>query len=599
MIQSERHRWFSKDSSAWCLLLPRDRIGEFLAQAPLLKPRPERHVMFRHLETISKHVKSVSTWNTRADTYVAHIHFLANIYDPFVPRQFRVNFAKEDPVMAERLSDRNDLEDEEDDAMLDPDEAEEIVEQDDDAAMDSGEDEEGGTETLEEIQLQNDSIAHFDHHKDSIFCIAQHPLRPEMVATGGGDDIAYLWDCTPPDGPLLPKSYEADPQPTERRTLDVVASLGGQDESVTSICFTLPKGEYVVTATLAGKLSVYSTSAPYNLIGSAKEVEEIIWMAPCRHASYPNTIAFGANDGSIWIYTINGSDPSSPLTIVQTFFLHQAPSTAGAWTPDGKLLATVAEDSSLYVWDAFGEAAVAGVTDTSGSQAVVGLTMEDERFKVDGGLYSVAISPGGGLVAVGGAEGQIRVVGLPRLSGSTNSTSGTKGAGAKSKAAGGKQAPAANTASAGQAGSILASLQAQTDSVETLDFSQPPLTLLAAGSVDGSIALFDAAHNFAVRRNIPGAHEEDAVIKVEFIKTALGTPNPKGHILTSCGNDGVIRRWDVRGGTAATGKGLVGEWKGHRGGGEGGGVLGFVQGSGGKRIITAGDDGVALVFDAP
>ena len=59
------------------------------------------------------------------------------------------------------------------------------------------------------------------------------------------------------------------------------------------------------------------------------------------------------------------------------------------------------------------------------------------------------------------------------------------------------------------------------------------------------------------------------------------------------------RRWDVRGGTTAGTKGLVGEWKGHRGGGDGGGIMAFVQGGGGKRIITAGDDGVALVFDAP
>lgn len=491
----------------------------------------------------------------------------------------------------------------EDEAMLDPDEAEEIVEEGEDAAMDSGDE---GDTTVEEIQLQNDSAAHLDVHKDSIFCIAQHPTQPDIVATGGGDDIAYIWDTTPPEGPVLPASYEADPQPRERKGQEVIARLEEQDESVNAICFTLPKGEYVATATLAGKLNVYTAptdSAPSRLVGSAKEVEEINWMLPCPSAAYPNTIAFGANDGSVWVYTINASDPSTPLTIVQTFFLHQAACTAGAWTPDGKLLATVAEDSSLYVWDVFGDAAAAGVTDPNGGQAVIGLTGEDERFRVDGGLYSAAVSPGGGIVAVGGAEGHIRVVGLPRLSVPANSTAGAKGAGAKSKAGGAKQAGgpkppnSSAPASAGQAGQILASLQAQSDGVETLDFSQPPLTLLAAGSVDGSIALFDAAHNFAVRRHIREAHEEEAVIKVEFVKTPLGTANERAHTLTSCGNDGVVRRWDVRGGTAAAAQGLLGEWRGHRGGGEGGGILGFVQGGGGKRVVTAGDDGVSLVFE--
>ena len=64
--------------------------------------------------------------------------------------------------------------------------------------------------------------------------------------------------------------------------------------------------------------------------------------------------------------------------------------------------------------------------------------------------------------------------------------------------------------------------------------------------------------------------------------------------------DGVVRRWDTRGGVSGEkAQGLVGEWRGHRGGGEGGGVLGFVMvgSGGGRKIVTAGDDSVALVFD--
>ncbi|KXL46274.1 hypothetical protein M433DRAFT_65812 [Acidomyces richmondensis BFW] len=466
------------------------------------------------------------------------------------------------------------LTDEQADALLDADEVEEMIEGDGDAAMDSGDEAEVDMDgPIEEILLQNDSVAHFDQHRDSIFCIAQHPTHPELVATGGGDDMAYIWNATPEDGPVLPQSYESNPQPRERKSLEVVAKLEGQDESVNAICFTLPAGEFVVTGTLAGKLSVYTTPSqdtPSRLVGTAKEVEEINWISPCPHKYHPNTIAFGANDGSVWVYSINSSDSSAPLTIVQTFFLHQGSCTAGTWGPDGKLLATVAEDSSFYVWDVFGEAAGAGLTDPTGSQAVVNLTAADERFRVDGGLYSVAISPGGGIVAVGGAEGQIRIVGLPRLT----------------------------SASGSQTGQILASLQAQSDGIESLDFSQPPLTILAAGSVDGSIALFDAAHNFVLRRHIREAHEEEAVIKVEFVKTPLGTKNDRNWLLTSCGNDGVIRRWDVRGGTTAAAKGLVAEWRGHRGGGEGGGVLDFVQGGGGNAVVTAGDDGLSLIFAA-
>ncbi|KAF5006254.1 hypothetical protein F66182_15849 [Fusarium sp. NRRL 66182] len=283
--------------------------------------------------------------------------------------------------------------------------------------------------------------------------------------------------------------------------------------------------------------------------------------------------------------------------------------TAGAWTPDGKLLATVSEDGSFYVNDVFGEAAAAGYAYSAGTTAVVGHTAEDQRFAVEGGLYSIAISPSGAIAAVGGAEGHIKVVGLPRLSAPA----------AKSK---GKAAPAGGAQATG-AGALLASLQAQSDSVESLSFSSLPLTMLASGSVDGSICLFDVAHRFAVRRHIRDAHEGATVVNVEFLQqpSQPGTPSirpglpgtaanaaaagqGRPWVLTSAGLDGVVRRWDARGGTTAAGQGLLQEWRGHlglvetEGGEQSGGILGFVQGSaGGKRIVTAGDDGVVLVYE--
>ena len=493
-------------------------------------------------------------------------------------------------------------EDEEEQVMMDGNEVEEEVQDDDDVAMDSdGEEDDEEDDEDQVIALQNDSSAHFDGHKDSIFCIAQHPAITDIVATGGGDDTAYIWDSTPAPSPVLPSSYETTPQAVERRSIEPLAKLEGHTDSVNAIAFTLPKGEYVATAGLDGQLRVWRNARgdgqSWKLVASAQEVQEINWLAPCPDPAHSNAVAFGANDGSVWVYEIDASNTASPLSIVQAFYLHTTACTAGVWTPDGKLLATVSEDESLYVWDVWGEAAAAGFT-SQGVQHVVGLTGEDERFRVEGGLYSVAISPGGALCAVGGAGGMVRVVSLPRF-GADSAVAGAKGAGAKGKAGGAKLAggkSATGSASAGQAGQVLASLQSQAESVETIAFADPPLTLMAAGSVDGTIVLFDAAHRFAVRRKIEEAHEEEAVIRVEFVKAGKGGTN--GWVLTSCGNDGVVRRWDCRGGTSQGNRGLIREWRGHRGGGEGGGVLGFVQ-KAGDRIITAGDDSVALVFNAP
>ncbi|PYH41062.1 WD40 repeat domain-containing protein [Aspergillus saccharolyticus JOP 1030-1] len=508
---------------------------------------------------------------------------------------------------------------EDEDAYIQADEAEEVFHRDEDQPMESdGEDEDQAmTYEEQEITLENDSAAHFDSHTDSVFCIAQHPIHNQIVITGSGDDKAYIFDSTPNAvRPLLPQSYESNPQPKqERESLQPLAELVGHTDTVNGVAFTEPKGEYVVTAGLDGKLRAYRDTTPqltglaWELVAETQEVEEINWVAVCPNVKgdeeKKNVVALGANDGSAWVFRIDHTDAAQPISIIQTFFQHTASCTAGAWTPDGNLLGTVSEDGSFYVYDVFGAAAAAGVASSAGTSAVVGLTPEDQRFAVDGGLYSIAISPGGAIAAVGGAEGHIKVVGLPRLTG-----------GAATGKAKGKAASQAQTG-ASAAGTLLASLQAQSDGVETLSFSSPPLTLLAAGSVDGSIALFDAAHRFAVRRHIREAHE-GAVVKVEFLQNRAGVgsappragplaaasaPQSQSWLLTSVGMDGIVRRWDARGGTAAAGHGLLKEWKGHLGlvenseGEQSGGIMAFVQSADGKRVVTAGDDGISLVFE--
>ncbi|KAH0600137.1 hypothetical protein MHUMG1_01133 [Metarhizium humberi] len=479
-----------------------------------------------------------------------------------------------------------------DDDLLDvEDAAEEIENSGDDIAMDSdAEDEE------EEVVLQNDSIAYFDLPQDSLFTIAQHPLHPSLVAVGGSagpeDDApgaGWLFDTSAAASrPVLPASYASNPAETPKSTqLDSLFALEGHTDSINTLAWTLPRGEFLVSGGLDGRMKVWKAdvrpgTVDMKLVGEAQEVEEVNWISACPSPNHPNTIALGASDGSVWVYTIDAGDASNPLQIVQSYFLHTAPCTAGAWTPDGHLLATVSEDSSLYVWDVWGEAAARNITSENG-MTVVSLTGEDQRFEVEGGLYSIAIDPRGSFVAAGGAGGAVKVVSLPRLSPASSQQRG--------------KSPADATAG----GQILASLHTQGDSVESLAVSltgaTPPTTLLAAGSVDGSICVYDATRRFAVRRHIAGAHEDHSVVRLEFVKNTW--------LLTSCGMDGVVRRWDLRSGGAtgttaagATDRGLAKEWKGHRGDGEGGGVLGFVQGETGERVVTAGDDGVALVFEA-
>jgi len=488
--------------------------------------------------------------------------------------------------------------DSEPELLAEDDALEEFEDGDADVAMDSDND--------EEATLVNDSIAYFDAHKDSVFAIAQHPVIPSLIATGGSEGDAddapgkgYIFDTSAAEArPLLPASYSSDPSAASRQNpqLSPLFAIDGHSDSINTLTFTLPTGDYLVTGGLDGRVRAYAVSASpgsppqFRFVAESQEVPEVNWLASCPSPSHPNTVALGASDGSVWVYTLEGSE----LQITQSYFLHTAASTAGTWTPDGNLLATVSEDASLYVWDVWGVAAGKGLA-TDNGMTVLSLTAADARFAVDGGLFSVAVSPTGAVLAAGGAGGAVKIVSLPRLSATTAPTQKQAQKGGRAKAA------EATT----QAGVVLASLQVQSDGVETLAFGPTAATpLLATGSVDGSVAVFDTSRSFALRRHLVAAHDGEAVVRVEWVRSPSGAGQSQW-LLTSAGMDGVVRRWDLRGATAtphaagaAAAAGLVKEWRGHRGGGEGGGVLGFVQGETGERLVTAGDDGLVLVFEA-
>lgn len=70
-----------------------------------------------------------------------------------------------------------------------------------------------------------------------------------------------------------------------------------------------------------------------------------------------------------------------------------------------------------------------------------------------------------------------------------------------------------------------------------------------------------------------------------MITSLLAHPSPTNHLLTTASSDRTLRTWDVR-----TGK-LLKEHKGHSGA-----ILSAALGLGGSVVVSAGDEGVCLVF---
>ncbi|KZV80343.1 WD40 repeat-like protein [Exidia glandulosa HHB12029] len=219
---------------------------------------------------------------------------------------------------------------------------------------------------------------------------------------------------------------------------------------------------------------------------------------------------------------------------MQVFAGHTEPVHAGNFTPDGKRIVTASSDGTLILWD------------PRQSAPVWKLTPQDGRFAMEGGITSLAINSTSTLAVVGGADGGIRVVNLLK-------------------------------------GDLVGALEghAQGESVEAVEFIE--LTgagvgsnVVVTGGTDGKACIWDLS-TMRLRSTL---EHKDAITKL------FAHPQPNSHLLTTASADRTLRTWDARTGT------LLKEHGGHNGP-----INDAAIALGGARLVSAGDDGVCLVFD--
>ena len=171
----------------------------------------------------------------------------------------------------------------------------------------------------------------FDGHKDSLFgidCTPSKTLRngkrgPALVATGGGDDVAILWNA---------------------ETGSLIARLEGHTDSVVSIAFN-STGEYVATGGYDSCVKIWQARGPKTgslvatLEGPGQEIEWIKW--------HPkgDVILAGSADGSTWMWL------APDQMFMQLFTGHEDRVNCGSFTANGKLVVTGSNDATLRVWD--------------------------------------------------------------------------------------------------------------------------------------------------------------------------------------------------------------------------------------------------------
>uniref|UniRef100_A0A6B2L665 Uncharacterized protein n=1 Tax=Arcella intermedia TaxID=1963864 RepID=A0A6B2L665_9EUKA len=171
-----------------------------------------------------------------------------------------------------------------------------------------------------ELTIPDTSLAKFTHHTDSVFSVSINPKAPNVVCSGGCDDLAYVFDLSQPKGqPLV---------------------LSGHKDSVTQVLFS-PTDALLATASLDATCKIWSGNGTllHTLEGPSESIESIVW-----HSKGPILFA-GGGDGLGWMWNaLQGK-------VMNVFSGHSAAINTAKFTPEGKKILTASDDGTVRVWD--------------------------------------------------------------------------------------------------------------------------------------------------------------------------------------------------------------------------------------------------------
>lgn len=314
-----------------------------------------------------------------------------------------------------------------------------------------------------------------------------------------------------------------------------VVKLTGHTDSVACAAFS-SDGEMASTGGMDGKVRVWRRVGRenYKTWEFLTELQGPDEVMWLRWHPKGSVLLAGSNDSTVWLWQL----PSG--NIMQVFAGHTGPVQCGEFTPDGKRIVTACSDNTLIYWD------------PRSPTPIFKLSAGDTRFNLDG-ITTLAINPASTLAVVGGAAGSVRVVSLSK--GEVITALGGHADGESVEAAVFVNILAAvggSNASAGAAGS----------------------GAVITGGTDGKACIWDL-NTMRLRATL---EHEDAI-------TTLLVHPTKPYLVVSASADKTLKTWDARTGT------LVREHKGHQGP-----VLAAALGMDGQVVVSAGDDGVCLVF---
>jgi len=275
--------------------------------------------------------------------------------------------AKEDTPPASPMSNVDEIIDENEDE-LDEEGAIEVIDLDEE--LDFGEDDDALETVVEEegsmiVQdVKDNSTFVFKEHTKSVFCIDVQPRAEKpLVASGGEDDICYIWDL---------------------ETGEVKQKLNNFKDSVTQVKFN-HDGSYLAVADMSGMIMVMKVLP--NL------VQEPVWSFETGDISWlnwhpgANVLFAGTDDSSFWMWKI----PSGQSKIFQG---HGDRVESAVILPDGKKSAVGYSDGSLRIFD------------LRSGEVLHNLSL----FNNKAAICTIDARSDNQLIAAGSAEGEVAIV---------------------------------------------------------------------------------------------------------------------------------------------------------------------------------------------
>lgn len=200
-------------------------------------------------------------------------------------------------------------------------------ETDDDGDDDDGESsfagdamEEREVEPVFEPPAEDQSVQQLTAHTEAVFAVSVNAARPEILATGAGDDTAYLW-----------RAGEAVP----------LHRLDGHTDTISSLAFSAD-GTLLASGGLEGAVRVWDVPTGQLVIALEGPTQGIVWM--CWHARGSVLLA-GSEDATAWMWKL----PEG--TVMQIFSAHSSSVAYGCFANNGRAVVTGSDDGTVRVWN--------------------------------------------------------------------------------------------------------------------------------------------------------------------------------------------------------------------------------------------------------